>query len=128
MKVIDMHTHIYPDKVARKAAIAIADYFALPEPPNHYGSVQELVDILDVANVDYAMISSAATTTHQVEPINRFIHEQSKKYPQFIPCGTLHTDYENYQSELRWLREHDIHGVKIVCEFQHLGLWPQRWK
>ena len=67
MKVIDMHTHIYPDKVARKASIAIADYFILPEPPNHYGSVQELVDILGQAGVDYAMISSAATTTHQVE-------------------------------------------------------------
>ena len=126
MKVIDMHTHIYPEKVARKASIATADYFDLPEPPHHYGSVQELVNVLDEANIDYAMISSAATTIHQVESINRFIYEHASKQPKFIPCGTLHAGYENYKEELRWLREHDIHGVKIVCEFQHFVLDDER--
>ena len=84
MRVIDMHTHIYPDKVARKASIATADYFDLPEPPHHYGSVQELVDVLDEADIDYAMISSAATTIHQVVhfmPVMRIIKRS------FAGCG-----------------------------------------
>ena len=46
MRVIDMHTHIFPDKIAAKATVATADYFDLPEPPNHYGSVGELVEDL----------------------------------------------------------------------------------
>ena len=47
MRVIDMHTHIFPDKIAAKATVATADYFDLPEPPNHYGSVGELVETLE---------------------------------------------------------------------------------
>ena len=38
MKVIDMHTHIFPENIAAKATVATAEYFDLPEPPNHYGS------------------------------------------------------------------------------------------
>ena len=52
MRVIDMHTHIFPEKIAAKATIATADYFDLPEPPNHYGSVKELEDILEKAGVE----------------------------------------------------------------------------
>ena len=122
MKVIDMHTHIFPDKVARKATLATADYFNLPEPPNHYGSVAELVSTLDAAGIDYAMVFSAATTAHQVEHINRYILEEAESQPKFIPCGTLHAEYENYKEELRWLREHGIHGIKLHPEFQHFVL------
>ena len=38
MRVIDMHTHIFPEKVAEKATLATAAYFDLPEDPNHYGT------------------------------------------------------------------------------------------
>ena len=122
MKVIDMHTHIFPDKAARKATLATADYFNLPEPPNHYGSVAELVSTLDAAGIDYAMVFSAATTAHQVEHINRYILEEAESQPKFIPCGTLHAEYENYKEELRWLREHGVHGIKLHPEFQHFVL------
>ena len=56
MKVIDMHTHIFPEKIAAKATIATAEYFDLPEPPNHYGSVNELLEVLGRAHIDYAMV------------------------------------------------------------------------
>ena len=51
MRVIDMHTHIFPEKVAEKATLATAEYFDLPEPPNHYGTVGELEDVLREALV-----------------------------------------------------------------------------
>ena len=122
MRVIDMHTHIFPEKVAEKATLATAEYFDLPEPPNHYGTVGELEDVLREAGIDYAMVFSAATSAHQVEHINRYILSEAEKEPKFIPCGTLHADYENYKEELRWMRDHGIHGVKIHPEFQHFAL------
>ena len=126
MKVIDMHTHIFPDKIAAKATVATAEYFDLPEPPNHYGSVGELVETLEEAGIDYAMVFSAATTAHQVEHINRYIWEEALKQPRFIPCGTLHAEYEDYRDELAWMREHGIFGVKIHPEFQHFVLDDER--
>ena len=122
MRVIDMHTHIFPEKVAEKATLATAEYFDLPEPPNHYGTVAELETVLREAGIDYAMVFSAATSAHQVEHINRYIVSEAEKGPRFIPCGTLHAEYENYKEELRWLRDHGVHGVKIHPEFQHFTL------
>lgn len=126
MKVIDAHTHIFPDRVADKATIATAAYFSLPEPPNHHGKVQELDDVLGEAGIAYALVFSAATTPHQVESIHRFIYEQCQQFPRFIPCGTLHAEYEDYKDELAWLRAHDIYGVKIHPEFQHFPLDDER--
>ena len=126
MKVIDMHTHIFPEKIAAKATIATAEYFDLPEPPNHYGSVNELLEVLGRAHIDYAMVFSAATTAHQVEHINRYILSETEAHPGLIPCGTLHAGYEGYREELQWMREHGIYGVKLHPEFQHFALDDER--
>lgn len=126
MKIIDMHTHIFPEKIAAKATIATADYFNLPEPPHHYGSAGELLGVLQSAGIGRAMVFSAATTEHQVEHINRYILSETEAHPQFIPCGTLHAGYEGYKEELRWMREHGMHGVKIHPEFQHFVLNDER--
>lgn len=126
MKVIDMHTHIFPEKIAAKATVATAEYFDLPEPPNHYGSVAELVEVLGQAGIDYAMVFSAATTAHQVEHINRYILSEAETHPQFIPCGTLHAAYENYKEELAWMRSRGMYGVKLHPEFQHFVLDDER--
>ncbi len=126
MRCVDMHTHIFPDKIAEKATVATAEYFDLPEPPNHYGSVGELVEVLERAGIDYAMVFSAATTAHQVEHINRYIWSESLRQPRFIPCGTLHAAYGGYQEELAWMRRHGMFGVKLHPEFQHFVLDDQR--
>ena len=126
MKVIDMHTHIFPEKIAAKATIATAEYFDLPEPPNHYGSVGELLEVLGRARIDCAMVFSAATTAHQVEHINRYILSETEAHPGLIPCGTLHAGYENYREELGWMREHGMYGVKLHPEFQHFPLNDER--
>ena len=126
MRVIDMHTHIFPEKIAAKATVATADFFNLPEPPHHYGIAGELLGFLQSAGIGRAMVFSAATTEHQVEHINRYILSETEAHPQFIPCGTLHAGYEGYKEELRWMREHGMHGVKIHPEFQHFVLNDER--
>ena len=126
MRVIDVHTHIFPDKIARKATVATAEYFDLPEPPNHYGSVQELADVLQEAGIERAMVFSAATSAAQVEHINRYILSQAQAHPAFIPCGTLHAEYERFAEELEWMRQNGIYGVKLHPEFQHFVLDDKR--
>lgn len=122
MRVIDMHTHIFPDKVARKATMNVVGYFGLPEPPNHFGTVDELTAVLARAKIEYALVFSAATSAHQVEHINRYILSETQKHDRLLPCGTLHAGFEGYKEELRWMRENGIFGVKIHPEFQHFAL------
>lgn len=129
MRVIDAHAHIFPDKIAEKATVATAEYFNMPEPPNHHGKVRELLDVLGEAGIEYAMVFSAATTEHQVEHINRYIWEEAQAHPQFIPCGTIHADYaahQDFRTELAWMRGHGLHGLKLHPEFQNFTLDDER--
>jgi hypothetical protein len=71
-------------------------------------------------------VSSAATTPHQVEAIDRFIWSASEEDPRLLPCGTLHAGYETYKEELAWMRSHGIHGVKIHPECQRFPLDDDR--
>lgn len=126
MRVIDTHAHIFPDNIAAKATLATAEYFPMPEPPNHGGSVGELLEVMDRARIDYALVFSAATTARQVTHINRFIQSEAALHPRFIPCGTLHAGFEGYREELAWMRAHGMYGVKIHPEFQRFPLDDER--
>ena len=42
MKIIDTHCHIYPDKIASKAAAATGTFYGLPA--SHDGSVSALLE------------------------------------------------------------------------------------
>ena len=122
MRIIDAHAHIFPDGIADKATAATESYFPTPKPPHHHGRADELAEAMKAAGIDYALVFSAATAAHQVESIHRFVYEAARKHPQFLPCGTLHVGFENYREELRWLRDHGIHGAKLHPEFQHFAL------
>ena len=126
MPIIDMHTHIFPEKIALRATLNTAVYFQLSQPPVCRGGAAELAGALDAAGIDYAMVCAAATSPHQVEHINRFIWSQAQKQPRFLPCGTLHAGYENYREELAWLRDHGIHGIKLHPELQGFALDDER--
>ena len=41
MKIIDFHTHIYPNKIAEKATNAVADFYGIT--PACIGSTEELL-------------------------------------------------------------------------------------
>lgn len=122
MRVIDVHTHIFPDPIAAKATHVIVDQFPTPEQTHHMGMADELELSLNRAGIDYAMVFAAATSAHQVESIHRFIVQSAQKHAKFIPCGTLHVDYTDYKNELRRLREQGVHGIKIHPEMQHFAL------
>ena len=122
MKVIDAHTHIFPDAIADKATKAIVESFPPPKATHHRGRSEELIASLDRAGISYAMVFAAATSAHQIEDIHRFIYKQAQEHEKFIPCGTLHVDYKNYKEEFRWLREHGIHGIKVHPEMQNFAL------
>ena len=69
--IIDSHAHIYPDKLARKAARSIGDFYDIDMDLD--GTVDMLLKVGDEAGVDKFLVHSVATTPHQVRSINSFI-------------------------------------------------------
>ena len=71
-KIIDAHCHIYPDKIAEKAAMATCDFYeGLGSTLD--GTVSTLLKEADIAGIGHCIVQSVATTPKQVSSINKFL-------------------------------------------------------
>lgn len=119
MKIIDAHTHIYPDKIAFKASIGVGDFYDLKA--TYDGKVSTLINACENAGVSQCLVHSVATNASQVSSINSFIYETVNKYPgRFYGFATLHP-----HSSEKELLEHiekaislGLHGFKLHPDFQ----------
>lgn len=118
--VIDAHCHIYPDKIANKAAGAISTFYDRPEVESHGdGTVKMLLENGASAGFDKFIVQSVATTPHQVESINHFIAEEVKNSGgKLIGLGTLHPDSENQAADVQTVIDLGLHGVKLHPDIQ----------
>ena len=98
--VIDAHCHIYPDRIADKAAHATGRFYTLPT--TYDGTLSELLEAGAKAGIDRFVVQSVATTPHQVSSINHFIAASVAAYPdKLYGLGTLHPDSEDQEADVR---------------------------
>jgi len=121
--IIDAHCHIYPDKLAHKAALNISNFY---EGIDYCGgSVTELLELMEQQGIDLSVVNSAAMTPHQVEAINCFLLESAEAHKdKFVPLGTLHPDTppEEQERHVQFLTDHGMHGVKIHPDMLQIPL------
>ena len=88
---IDSHVHIYPDKIAAKAAKGIGRFYDITI--HHDGSITQMIAEEDRAGISRMIAHSVATTPTQVAHINEFIMSARDEYPdRIIPFAALHPD------------------------------------
>lgn len=92
MRVIDMHTHVYPDPIAMKAARSIRNYYHLGE--NMDGTVSTLLERGTAAGVTNYLILPVAVKPEHVHHINQFTQQQIQEHACFTGFGTIHLDME----------------------------------
>lgn len=115
--IIDIHTHVFPDKIAEKASHGIQEFYNIRVP--YDGTVDKLIELSDKAGVDKMVIHSPATTPHQVQSINNFIIECTEKYPErIIGFMTIHPDYDDINGEVERCIASGLKGLKIHPDFQ----------
>ena len=114
-RIIDAHTHIYPDKIADKAGEAIGSFYNVPI--YHTGTAEELLKFGEKIGVDKFLICSAATSPKQVTSINDFIIYECSKHEKFIGFGSVHPDFENIDAELKRIKAAGLGGVKLHPDF-----------
>ena len=116
-KVFDAHCHIYPDKIAEKAAESIGRFYDMPM--RYDGKVSTLERIGARAGVEKYLVQSVATTPHQVRSINEFISSTVNSAPErYVGFGTLHPGSPDIAGDLRYLKELGLHGVKLHPDVQ----------
>lgn len=118
MEIINAHVHVYPDKIALKAAQSIGHFYNAPI--RHTGTIKELLEENEKVGISKCLIHSVATTIHQVYSINEFISSQIKEHSEFIGFMTLHPDMEEEEmvNEVNKCIALGFKGVKLHPDCQ----------
>ena len=121
-KIIDAHCHIYPDKIAEKAAEATCDFYnGLGSTLD--GTVGTLLKEAELAKIEHCIVQSVATTPKQVSSINHFIAESvAGSNGRFTGLGTLHPDSDNIEAEIEEIRALGLKGVKLHPDIQQFRI------
>lgn len=120
MKVADFHAHIFPDKLADKAAGSIGDFYGVEITRS--ASVERLLKEEAAAGVTRCVVSNSAVTAKQVHNINTFLSEAAKAHPSFIGFGSIFPGMDGAEEELDRMLELGLVGVKIHPDFQKLAI------
>jgi predicted TIM-barrel fold metal-dependent hydrolase len=119
--IIDSHVHIYPDKIALKAAAGVGEFYDIPM--NFDGTTKTLLELEEAAGVDRCLVHSVATKPEQVGSINNFIAESVKNSNgKFIGFATLHPDFGDTAAEVDRIISLGLRGVKLHPDFQRFAL------
>lgn len=120
MTVIDVHAHIYPEKIARKAVDAIGAFYNT----SMYGSgtSEHLLSSMEQSPITHFVVHSVATNARSVESINDFIIGERKAHPEFTGFMAMHQDYADPEREIERCIANGIKGVKIHPDTQEVDL------
>ncbi len=117
MKHIDIHAHVFPEKIAAKAVEFLESYYQ-----HHWsggGTPADLLARMQDAGAGQAVIFSCATKPEQVIPANDFLHAEKNAHPEnFIAFGTIHPDFPDIEKEIARIRAMGLKGIKIHPDFQ----------
>lgn len=116
--IVDFHTHIFPDKVARGAVASLASAANLPAYTD--GTAAGLRAALKRAGVTVGVNLPVLTAPRQFEGVLRFATELNAAFrgEGILSFAGVHPAQENIAAAMRAVREAGIRGVKIHPEYQ----------
>ncbi len=120
MKIIDAHTHTFPDELAGKAIPFLENEGDLKA--QHNGTVTGLLKNMDISGIEKSVVLSIATKPSQVGKINGWAVQMTKEYSEkLLFSGTLHPDSSAAELEknLSFLYDNNISVIKMHPEYQY---------
>ena len=120
--VIDIHAHVYPEKIAIRAAESIGAFYGVSM--RHPGSVPELLRCMEAAGIEKALIHSVALRPDRASTINDFIAGQASAHPQLTGYATLHPDMTENEAADEFARAMGLglRGVKLHNDMQKIAI------
>lgn len=121
MYLIDIHTHVYPDKIAMKATDSVRDFY------NIYGgkmdgTTAQLLERGKEAGISKYVILPVANSPERVRGINDFILSQLQQHEEFIGFGTVHADMSGLNEEVERILNLGLKGIKMHPDSQRFAI------
>ena len=114
LRIIDMHTHVWPDAVAEKAVPALEAKGTLTAI--YDGTVKGLVAAMGTSGVDVSVTQPVATKASQVVGINDWAARTASD--RIVPFGAIHPEFEDPAAEIARIAALGMKGFKLHPEHQ----------
>ena len=120
--IIDFHTHAFPDHLAERAITALEAECDVKT--KHAGTISSLLDSMDKAGIDIAVVCSIATKQSQFDPILAW----SKKIVsnRIIPFPSLHPQDPDPAEKIKIIHEAGFKGIKLHPYYQEFTVDEER--
>ena len=119
--IIDMHTHMFPDRIAVRAVSSLAEGSNLR--PHTRGTAESLLSSMEEAGIARSVVLPVATKPGQVEHINSGAAALNTAFPgRLFSLGTMHPDCPEPEKELARICSLGLKGFKVHPVFHHTNL------
>lgn len=119
--IIDFHTHVFPDKIA-KSTIEFLEK-ASSGRANTDGTVNGLVNHMKDSNVNIAITLPVLTKPTQFDSVMNFAiginQAYSNKKEKLISFGGIHPACDDIRGKMKTLKDNGFLGVKIHPDYQN---------
>lgn len=117
--IIDFHTHLFPDKIARATVDALAKRGGIKAYSD--GTLDGLLSALSDAGVDIAVNLPVLTKPSHFESVLSFakgLCEREYNGPRIISFAGAHPDMENAEEKLKSVKDAGFLGIKLHPDYQ----------
>jgi len=122
MKLIDIHTHIYPDEIARKATNSVRDFYGIGFGSSMDGTAGMLLREGKAAGISKFVILPVAIRPDRVHGINDFILRMTGQHAEFIGFGAVHAAMDGLTDEVDRILAMGLKGIKIHPDSQRFSI------
>ncbi len=123
MKIFDVHTHVFPDKIAARALEHLQEK-SHGIPVFCDGTRADQLRCALETGYTGLMNCPVVTNPGQMQSVNDWVASWNA-WP-YLSMGGIHPDAENVPDELRRIKELGLHGVKLHPEYQQFSLLEKR--
>ncbi len=116
MNIIDIHAHIFPTELERRATEFLCGYYDMPKKDN--ALVSNLLENAARINTSKIVVHTTATKPEQVPNINNFIASTIQTDERLLGFGTIHPDYSDIEGEIARIKSLGLMGIKLHPDFQ----------
>jgi predicted TIM-barrel fold metal-dependent hydrolase len=115
--VIDFHTHVFPDNIAKRAIEKLTINIENIYEPVHDGTLSGLLKNMDNWSIDISVVQPVLTNSSQVISINEFARNICSE--RIISFGAIDPHSKDYKSQIDFVVDLGLKGLKFHAEYQN---------
>ena len=126
--VIDFHTHIFPDKIAKRTVEALSNGASIPAHSS--GDFDGLIKSMEKNGIDISVNLPVLTKASQFDSVTAFskeINEKPYTGTRIISFAGMHPDIEDPKRALYSIKEKGFLGIKLHPDYQGVFFDDKRY-